>query len=182
MAKNPRYGLVLGISLLALAPGVMAGQKPKGYLALLGPAPLRFQTPRLVVVADKKEEAPPQSAVPVATPMSIPDATNQLAVPAAPEPTNETSLASPGYAPETASPPVESTESTVSPWMQDAQNPTGVEAGPVNSQTVTSYLTPGPNNAEPAPGRGRFPLPAFMPPIPPLPPAPRSSQATYESH
>jgi hypothetical protein len=182
MAKHPRYGLALGIFLFATVPGIMAGPRSKGYLVSVGPAPLRFREPRPVVVAAEKEGPSPQSAVPVPTPMPMPGATNQLAVPSASEPTNEAPLESAGYSPEVASPPEESPDYTISPWMQDTQDPTGVEAGPVNPQTVTSYLTPGPTNAEPLPGRGRIPLPAFVPPIPPLPPAPRSSQATYESH
>jgi hypothetical protein len=169
MAKELRYLLALGIILLAAAPGAASG--PKGYLALVGPTPLRFRA-RPVVVA--KVELPPLPQPQSAAAPS--DATNQLAVPATPTPTNEAA----GYSPEA----VLARDNPIAPWSPDGKNPTAVESGPVNPQLVTGYLVPPMNTSEPTnsvgPGAtvGRLPLPAFVPPLPP----PRSSQAIYESH
>jgi hypothetical protein len=167
MAKHPRYALALGIFLVAMATGAAAG--PKGYLALLGPAPLRFRSrPMAAAHVQLPPLPPPQSESPASS------GTNQLAVPGALSPTNQ-ALALPGYSPDALTPP-----DTISPWLQDNQNPTDVEAGPVNPEAVTGYLVPGATNNVSAPNWGRLALPAFVPPLPP--PAPRSSQATYESH
>lgn len=151
----------MGIVLLA-ALGAAAGQK--GYLKLLGPAPLRFRSHPPVTM---RLELPP--LVPRPLPGAAPAIlnTNQAAGPEGTGQSNDPALF-PGVFPDL--PPDESAGSSL-PAMQ-TQPPGGAVISP---EAVMGYLVRSGTNTA-----GKLPNPAFVPPLPPT--ASPSSQATYESH
>ena len=155
--------MALGVFLVA-AVGAPAGQK--GYLVLLGPAPLRFTVrplPRArVELPALTQPEPPLPAAAIESPTA---STNQPALPATGQ-TNSTGTL-PDQSLRSEGPGLPLPE----PQFQGPS-----VAGELNTDAVTSYLLPGATNAP----IGRLPYPSFVPPLPPG--QARSSQATYESH
>jgi len=150
----------LGLGLCGLAASSVAAVRTgPGYLAALGPAPIRFQPTFVHVVA---APSPAQAQNPLAP------TTNSTAAQEAPKPEQ----------------PLDSTKASPEPWLSPnfigpdlpavARQPDSAALGALSPQSIIGLLRPVPTNSVP----DQFVPPAFVPPPPPLPP--RSSTATYE--
>jgi hypothetical protein len=172
MAKTSQLFRLAASLLVVCATGVApATAAPgKGYLAALGPAPLRFLPPHTAAIT-----------VMLLPPMGSPDA-HKTAV--ASQTTNAPAPLEPVAAPAGASTnlavspavlapaPTNAPLNAVAPLAPPAEIQSAPDAGIIDPRFILGYLIPPASNSLPA----NLVLPSFIPPDPP-----RSSKATYES-
>lgn len=146
-----------------------AAAQSAGYLAVIGPAPLRFQdkpAPRdpaeIATMLAPKTNAPPASATITTESKTPPEAASREIPPMSPGTPSVFVASSPE--PQPAS----------SPWMPFGWEPPSGDPPVVNQNAVLEYLAPVQTN-------GFLRVPVGMPMFVPATPPPAQSRAVYES-
>src|SRR5271170_550219 len=135
MVKTPRFCCLAGFLLMvSLAAGVtFASPQPRGYLAVLGPGPLRFRPPRLAMSA---VQLPPLLLSEVRKVDAASQSTNAPAMTDAPG-TNAAPLTI-----AVAAAPTNVLSTAASTAVTTIDSPSSPDAAVIDPQSILGYLAP----------------------------------------